>query len=218
MRKTCGVRVTLAAWLIVCLLGKTTTAAVYGTIEGVLRMPDGKSPLVDAKISLNDGDRITYSKHADGSFIFYNVPPGIHLLDVHSHDFQYGQIKVQLLEESMDEPKCIEYAYPGAPKKVTAYPLQLKPHAAYQYFEVKKGFNLFSILKNPMVLMMLFSGGMMFMMPKLMEGMDPEERAQMQQQMQNQQDPSKMLSSLWNDISAGGQGEVAQPSAKSKKK
>jgi len=214
MCKTLGEKVFLAGWLIACLLAKTVTASIYGTIEGVLRMPDGEAPLVNAKISLDDGDRVTYSKHADGSFVFYNVPPGIHLLDVHSHDFQYGQIKVQLLEEKMDEPKCIEYAYPGAPKKAAAYPLNLKPHATYQYFEVKKGFNLFAILKNPMVLMMLFSGGMMFLMPKMMEGMDPEERAQMQKQMQNQQDPTKMLTSLWNDISTGGQEEPARIKSK----
>jgi hypothetical protein len=35
-------------------------------------------------------------------------------------------------------------------------------------------------------------GGMMFMMPKMMEGLDPEQKEQMQRQMEMQQDPSKV--------------------------
>lgn len=39
--------------------------------------------------------------------------------------------------------------------------------------------------------------GMIYMMPKMMEGLDPEEREQMKKQMEMQQDPSKMLGSLF---------------------
>eukprot|EP00548_Thalassiothrix_antarctica_P014668 CAMPEP_0194167190 /NCGR_PEP_ID=MMETSP0154-20130528/2552_1 /TAXON_ID=1049557 /ORGANISM="Thalassiothrix antarctica, Strain L6-D1" /LENGTH=226 /DNA_ID=CAMNT_0038878035 /DNA_START=35 /DNA_END=715 /DNA_ORIENTATION=+ len=206
--------------IVACLFNNVNAANSNGNIEGVLLAPNSESPLLNStKISLNDGDRITYSKATDGSFVFYDVPPGIHLLDVHSHTFQYSQVKIQMLSEdeivdSKDDdegdqqsPRCIEYIYPGAPKRVAGYPLKLKPHATYQYFEKKKGFSVLSILSNPMALMMVFSMGMMFLMPKLMEGMDPEERAQMQKQMQAQQDPSKMLSNLWSDISSGGKDE-----------
>ena len=47
-----------------------------------------------------------------------------------------------------------------------------------------------------MILMMLFTGGMLFLMPKMMEDMDPEQKEMMQKQMEFQQDPSKMLSSM----------------------
>lgn len=49
--------------------------------------------------------------------------------------------------------------------------------------------------------MMAFSVGMMVVMPKMMEGLDPEEKARMQQQMEMQKDPTKMLASLWGDMS-----------------
>jgi hypothetical protein len=49
-----------------------------------------------------------------------------------------------------------------------------------------------------MVLMMLFTGGIMYMLPKMMEGMDPEERAMMQKQMQMQQNPTQMMSNLFS--------------------
>eukprot|EP00545_Synedropsis_sp_CCMP1620_P008049 CAMPEP_0119010714 /NCGR_PEP_ID=MMETSP1176-20130426/5194_1 /TAXON_ID=265551 /ORGANISM="Synedropsis recta cf, Strain CCMP1620" /LENGTH=208 /DNA_ID=CAMNT_0006963427 /DNA_START=68 /DNA_END=694 /DNA_ORIENTATION=+ len=199
--------------LLLLLLATTAvvhaTATPLGTIEGTLRYPDDTPLMNTTKIALNDGERITYSK-PDGSFVFYKVPPGIHLLDVHSYKFNFGQVKIQLLEDTMDAPKCIEYPYPGAPKQVLKHPLQLKAHAYFQYFEEKKGFSPTSILKNPMMLMMLVSVAMMLLMPKMMENLDPEEREKMQQQMQAQQDPMKMLSNLMG-------GGVAEEASKQKK-
>ena len=51
--------------------------------------------------------------------------------------------------------------------------------------------------------LLLLCLGMMFLMPKMMEGLDPEEKERMKQQMEMQKDPSKMLSQLWGDISGG---------------
>jgi len=102
----------------------------------------------------------------------------------------------------MDSPKIIEYVYPGAAKQPMAYnPLILYAHAKFQYFEPRPEFSMFSILKNPMIMMMVFGMGMMLIMPKMMENMDDEQKAQMQRQMEVQKDPSKMLSQFWGEIS-----------------
>ena len=101
-------------------------------------------------------------------------------------------MKIQLLPEAMESPKCIEYIYPGAPKQTTPHPIELTAHASYQYYEPRQGFNIFGIFKNPMLLMMLVMGGMMFMMPKMMENLDPEQQEQMKRQLEMQQDPSKV--------------------------
>lgn len=156
------------------------------------------------RITLNHDEYTTYSRN-DGSFIIYNVKPGIHQLDVHSTTFHFGQVKVQLLEDSMNTPKCLEYAFPGAAKNPIPYPLVLTAHATYDYFETRKGFSIFVIFKNPMFLMMAFSVGMMFLMPKMMENLDPEEKQRMQQQMEMQKDPTKMFSQIWGDITGGDQ-------------
>ena len=111
-----------------------------------------------ARITLNHDEYTTYSR-ADGSFVIYNVPPGIHQIDIHSSNFHFGQVKVQVLEDAMDSPKCLEYAYPGAQKNPIPYPLVLTAHAAYEFFERRQGFSIFSIFKNPMFLMMAFSVG-----------------------------------------------------------
>jgi hypothetical protein len=87
-------------------------------------------------------------------------------------------------------------------------------NGTYQFFEVKKGFSVFSLLKNPMVLMMLFSVGMMYFMPKMMEGLDPEEKARMKKQMEAQNDPTKMFSQMFG---GGGEEEEAGASRKERR-
>ncbi len=108
----------------------------------------------------------------------------------------------------MDAPKCLEYAFPGAQKRALKYPLVINPKGTYQYFEAKKGFSIFSLLRNPMVMMMLFSVGLMVAMPYMMEGLEPEEKARMREQMKNQQDPSAMFSQMWGDITGAGEEEA----------
>ena len=176
-------------------------------IRGRLLLPDN-SPLNTTRITINDGEYITYTK-PDGSFIFYNLSPGIHLLHVQSHTHVFSQVKIQLLEAAMGSAKCIEYAFPGANKQAIPHPLILTAHAKYDFFEKRQSFSLISTLKNPMVMMMLFSVVLMLIMPKMMENLDPEQQEQFKQRMQsNQGDPTKILSQLWGDIS--GAPETAE--------
>ena len=156
------------------------------------------------RISLDAGEQMTYSR-LDGTFAFYDVPPGVHLVDVHSHTYMFSQVKIQLLEDSMDAPKCIEYAFPGASKQAIPHPLVLTAHATYEYFEPRPRFSILSLLKNPMLLMMIFSAGLMYMMPKMMEGLEPEEQERMRKQMEMQKDPQKLMASLF------GMGEEEPP-------
>ena len=128
------------------------------TLEGFLKFPDLSTFNLTARVTLNHDEYTTFSRE-DGSFVIYNVPPGVHQIDIHSPNFHFGQAKVQVLEESMDSPKCLEYVYPGAQKSPIPYPLVLTAHATYDFFEPRKGFSIFVIFKNPMFLMMAFSVG-----------------------------------------------------------
>eukprot|EP00593_Proboscia_inermis_P003915 CAMPEP_0171324314 /NCGR_PEP_ID=MMETSP0816-20121228/116106_1 /TAXON_ID=420281 /ORGANISM="Proboscia inermis, Strain CCAP1064/1" /LENGTH=232 /DNA_ID=CAMNT_0011823207 /DNA_START=410 /DNA_END=1108 /DNA_ORIENTATION=- len=192
------------------LVGAATTTTTTTTIRGRLRLPDD-SLLNSTQVMLNDGEYSTYTQR-DGAFVLYNVLPGVHLLDVQSHTHLFSQVKIQLLEatETDDEMglKCIEYAYPGASKQAIPHPLILTAHAQYQYFEPRQGFSIGTIFKNPMLIMMLFSVGLMFFMPKMMENLDDEQKEQMQKQMELQSDPTKMLSSLWGDMTNDPEAEA----------
>ncbi len=46
--------------------------------------------------------------------------------------------------------------------------MRLTPKALEEFYTDARGLNIFGMLKSPMVLMMLFSGIMMFAVPKLM--------------------------------------------------
>jgi len=179
-------------------------------IRGKLEVKEGtrnnlvSTPIKSTLITLDNGEKITYSRENDGSFVFYEVKPGIHLLDVQSDSYLFSQVKIQVDSDSTSV-KCIEYVYPGAMKQPLPHPLLLQGHAKFNYFEARPGFSPFSMLRNPMVLMMLFSVFIMVLMPKMMENLDDDQKEQMQRQMEMQNDPSKMLSNLWGELSGAGQ-------------
>lgn len=170
------------------------SSTVTTSIHGRLRLPDPSAALNATRVTLNDGATHGTYTQPDGSFVFHRVPPGVHLLDVQSREHHFSQVKVRLLADAMDVPTCIEYVYPGAPKQAIPHPLDLTAHASYEYYEPRPGFSPFSMLKNPMVMMMLLSVGGMLLVPRMMESMDPEEREQMQRTMANQGNPSKVRS------------------------
>jgi hypothetical protein len=195
---------------VLLVAGTAIADSPRGTIEGRLQFPDKSAFNITTRVTLNHGERSTYSR-ADGSFSVYSVEPGIHVLDVQSVTHHFSQIKIQLLEEDMSSPKCLEYFYPGATKQPAAYPLALNAIATYDYFEKRQGFSIFSMLKNPMVLMMGFSAVLMFIMPKMMEGLEPEDKERMKQQMEMQKDPTKMFGQLWGDLTGPGEEEKSKP-------
>jgi hypothetical protein len=68
----------------------------------------------------------------------------------------------------------VQYLAPGrlalAPSTTPslAYPLQLVPTSKLEFFSEPKSLDILGMLKNPMVLMMVVSAGLMFVMPKAM--------------------------------------------------
>jgi len=72
---------------------------------------------------------------------------------------------------------------------------------------------------NPMLLMMIVSGGAMWYMPKMMEGMDPEQKAAMAKQMEMQSDPSAMFAEMFGGggEEEGGKKQVTQGGGGEKK-
>ncbi len=70
----------------------------------------------------------------------------------------------------------------GAAKKAAKYPLEIKAVGPLDFFVPKPTFSYLDMLKNPY---MLFMGVMLvisIMMPKMMEGMDPEQLKKMQEE------------------------------------
>lgn len=67
-----------------------------------------------------------------------------------------------------------------APTKPLGQPLILAPMAQAQQFQKRAQFSVWQILTNPFYMMMFFMAVMIFVVPRTMEAMDPEERKAMQ--------------------------------------
>lgn len=101
----------------------------------------------------------------------------------------------------------------------TGHPVVVKALGPVQLFEVPEQYNVLSMLKNPMVLLMAVSLGLMVCLPKMAQlgacapadacGVppapslapapvrpDPEAMKEIQQQQQQQQDPQAMLRNM----------------------
>jgi len=141
-----------------------------------------------------------------GSNQLNGFPNGIYSLDVLSTLSVFSTMKVKILIENDRADNAIhavEYKFPGAAKIPAAYPLVLEaiitPSGTSgvgaspgtqkrvsnplnsSYFAVKKQFNIMGyIMANPMMLMMGVMLIMVVVMPKMLEGMDPEELKKMQ--------------------------------------
>eukprot|EP00518_Triparma_eleuthera_P004369 CAMPEP_0182464028 /NCGR_PEP_ID=MMETSP1319-20130603/8197_1 /TAXON_ID=172717 /ORGANISM="Bolidomonas pacifica, Strain RCC208" /LENGTH=194 /DNA_ID=CAMNT_0024663633 /DNA_START=25 /DNA_END=605 /DNA_ORIENTATION=- len=168
------------------------------TFTGKLILPPRSLPFAFTPLTLNAGE-YNATSDADGDFFFVGIKPGVYNLEVGAASHAFPTVKIKFTEGEMDSPKCNLYLYLGSGMQPVdcSSSLTLPALAQYHYFESRPPFSPFAILKNPMLLMMLFSAGMMWYMPKMMEGMDPEQRAQMEKQMAMQSDPQAMLAELW---------------------
>ncbi|KAF5238601.1 hypothetical protein FANTH_10240 [Fusarium anthophilum] len=107
------------------------------------------------------------------TFVFHNVTPGSYLADVHcpTDAFHPLRIDVQLAEDGEEGIVRAWETYRGNDWGNKG-----------EVVQVKEGISVFAILKNPMILMALVSLVLMVGMPKIMDSMDPEMRAEFEAQ------------------------------------
>uniref|UniRef100_A0A7S1J7N9 ER membrane protein complex subunit 7 beta-sandwich domain-containing protein n=1 Tax=Eutreptiella gymnastica TaxID=73025 RepID=A0A7S1J7N9_9EUGL len=165
----------------------------YQNIEGRVLLP--RDVIRNgARIILNGGERFAYVQN-DGSFEMPMVPTGSHLLDFDVPNFVFNQVRIDMSKKKRGKIRAT--VSESGRIETVAYPLLMEPKSKATYFVPREEYNMSGILKNPMLLMMIFFGVMAFALPKMA---DPEEmKAQMKEMgMDNGQPPS--LSGLWNQI------------------
>ncbi|KAL5200322.1 hypothetical protein ABZP36_021525 [Zizania latifolia] len=138
----------------------------------------------NTKVILNGGQRVTFAR-PDGYFAFHNVPAGTHLIEVSSLGYLFSPVRVDI---SARNPGHIQAALTDTRRVLNE--LVLEPLREEQYYEIREPFSIMSLLKSPMGLMLGFMVIMVFVMPKMMENIDPEEMKQAQEQMRNSPVPS----------------------------
>nr|XP_010928302.1 ER membrane protein complex subunit 7 homolog isoform X1 [Elaeis guineensis] len=199
MRRLAEIIVSLLLLLLSCLLpsaiagpsgpGDGYTVAGRVKLEGATSKGFTPMKTSNTKVILNGGQRVTFLR-ADGYFsLSHNVPAGTHLIEVSAMDYFFSPVRIDI---SSRNPGKIQAAL--TENKRLLHELVLEPSREEQYYEIREPFSLMSLLKSPMGLMVGFMVIVMFLMPKLMENMDPEEMRRAQEEMRAQGVPS--LSSL----------------------
>ena len=137
----------------------------------MLEIPSGEMAS-NFQVVLNRGEHTALSS-ADGTFMFYDVPAGIYLLDVLSihHAFPQMKIKVGTGKESNSSPvSVVEYKYPGAMRNQASYPIRLTAIVPLSYFQVKPPLSIMGmLLGNPMILMFLVITAVMVFFPNTLK-------------------------------------------------
>lgn len=144
------------------------------------------------RVVLNGGEYTGFVDNT-GSFKVYVEKKGAYKLEVVNTVYTFEPVVVEITEienASGDEEirrkgqtaqiRPYLYNIKSGKGHRLVYPLQLEPSMRIQYFEVEQPFNPMSYLKNPMVIMVLVSGVLMFMM-KRMPKQDLQEMQNMQQ-------------------------------------
>lgn len=129
---------------------------------------------------------------------------GIYSCEVYSSKYHFPSFKIKVSDEN-NTVSVVEYKYTGAKRLAANYPLIVTALAPIQYEMVKPSFSIMGmIMANPMMILMLFSFVMVFAMPKMLQGMTPEELEQIQKNSaMSGGDPMKNFSKLMGVPAAG---------------
>eukprot|EP00268_Persea_americana_P012309 TRINITY_DN15185_c0_g2_i1.p1 TRINITY_DN15185_c0_g2~~TRINITY_DN15185_c0_g2_i1.p1 ORF type:complete len:201 (-),score=41.79 TRINITY_DN15185_c0_g2_i1:454-1056(-) len=131
----------------------------------------------NVKIILNGGESVTFVR-PDGYFSFHNVPAGTHLIEVAAMGYFFSPVRVDVSARNRGK---VQAALTETRRGLSE--LVLEPLREEQYYEIREPFSVMSLLKSPMGLMLGFMMLVMFVMPKLVDGMDPEEIKRAQEEM-----------------------------------
>ncbi|RYP76795.1 hypothetical protein DL771_001531 [Monosporascus sp. 5C6A] len=206
--------------------GIFAAASSPSTVEVTLTIPASPPHLPNPR-ALPPGDRTratltrlgaSYAAplSAAGTFVFRNVTPGSYLADVHSATHGFAPLRVDVDATPRGETRGVRAwetfrgnAWENRGEEVRrtavggAFPVRVLGTKAF--FVERGSFSVFGILKNPMILMSLVSLGLFVGLPKLMENMDPEMRAEFEKQQQS----NPMSSLMSGGQPSGGNFDVA---------
>ncbi|ETS77530.1 hypothetical protein PFICI_11404 [Pestalotiopsis fici W106-1] len=155
------------------------------------------------------------------TFVFHNVTPGSYLADVHSAAYGFVPLRVDVLEPAAaadanggpvvkvwetyrgnewgNKGEEVLNTGGGGGKAASGPSFAVRCLGKKVFFQERGKFSILTILKNPMILMGLASMGIFFGMPKLVENMDPEMRAEWEEQQKK-----NPMSSIMGGGSSGG--------------
>ncbi|KAK4222415.1 Cys/Met metabolism PLP-dependent enzyme-domain-containing protein [Podospora fimiseda] len=149
------------------------------------------------------------------TFVFHNVTPGSYLVDIHCTTYAFSPLRLDVLRNEENEITVRAWeTYRGndwnnkgeeTTRRGEKNTVEVRGLGHKAYFVERSKFSVLSIFKNPIILLSLVSMGLFFGMPKLVENMDPEMRAEWEENQKN--NPMNAL------MGAASGGQAANPMA-----
>ncbi|KIV86353.1 hypothetical protein PV11_01967 [Exophiala sideris] len=184
----------LVVALLCQLLNLTAAATLRVGIPAsvVLPNPNALPASTHATLTSGTGTPIRAVLRKGNYFEFPEITTvGSHLLEIYSHDYVFAPYRIDLAPSSDSSSTVITGAwetYRGTkwedrgvalvPAPTDRLEMSVKVHGKKNFYQEREGFNPLSLLKNPMILMGAVALAFTFGMPKLMENMDPEMKAE----------------------------------------
>ncbi|KAJ6256611.1 hypothetical protein Dda_8476 [Drechslerella dactyloides] len=177
---------TLLLPLLLLFPGLISAVTVTGGIKPNNQLPSVSLLPPSTTVTLA-GDRLEDSRSshvfANGAFRFQDVKPGTYLLEVHCRTHLFPSFRVDVSPEGLVEVfgtfRGNEWNNKGERRP---HPIDISPGKASEFYQVREGFNPMKLLGNPMILIAIVAIGAMTLMPKMVENMDPETRAEFEKQ------------------------------------
>lgn len=159
--------------------------------SNLLPNPNTLPASTHAVLTSGSGQPITAVLKKGNYFDFSDIPTaGSHLLDIYSREYVFAPYRIDTLKTSNSSTVIIGAweTYRGTKWEdrgvaLVAAPtgqldMSAKVLSKKNFYQQREGFNPLSLLKNPMILMGVVALAFTFGMPKLMENMDPETKAE----------------------------------------
>ncbi|KAJ5665581.1 uncharacterized protein N7477_008029 [Penicillium maclennaniae] len=202
----------LATWL--CHIA---AASLTVTIPPSTLLPHPHSLPATTQATLTTTDRVlTAFLTRSSTLIFPDIPssgPASYLLDIRSGEWVFAPYRVDVAADGTvlgvwetfrgnpwDNRGAEKYVVDVAGKAQSDVVIEAKVVGRRGFYEERAKFSPMSLVKNPMILLAIVALGFTLGMPKLMENMDPEMRAEFEQHSRS----SPITGATSNAMAGGG--------------
>ncbi|KAJ3025315.1 UNVERIFIED_CONTAM: Diphthamide biosynthesis protein 2 [Siphonaria sp. JEL0065] len=138
------------------------------------------------RVILDGGAQVAFVA-SDGYFVFNDVDDGVHLVEVLSRDYYFPKVRVAVSGNNIAASVHADGTNWNAPGPEMKFPLEIPAKIILDPFTPRPKLSIMGlIMGNPMLLMMGGTMVLFFFLPKMMEGLDPEELKKIQESRANQ--------------------------------
>lgn len=145
-------------------------------INGKVQLPERTSKPLSARVSV-DGGLITGLLRIDGTFVIYDVPSGVHTVEVLTPDYTFDPIRIDVSGRERGKVKATSLLADTYEKM--PYPLIFRPISKPEYYEKRQPWSIKPMLSNPMVWLLGGTFIMILFFQRMMANMDPAELEEM---------------------------------------